>query len=112
MIVSLLATLASGSASHSYGAIMFDSILQFGLIAGLIVGSVLFRATVAMAGHPPSSYGVLIGYTTMLVAFSAVFIGIEGYRDHTRGGVIRFWPAFGMRLAISLIAGICYVPAW
>src|SRR3546814_9343147 len=48
----------------------------------------------------------------MLVALSAVFVGIKHHRDVDRGGVIRFWPAFGLGLGISLVAGIFYVLAW
>lgn len=82
------------------------------MIAGLVVGIVFSGLIVAMSGRPPSSYGMLVGYTTMLTAFSAVFLGIKKYRDVNLGGAIRFWPAFGMGLAISLIASIFYVVAW
>ena len=91
---------------------MFRKILIYGVIAGLIVGGVLFGVTVTMAGHPPSAYGVVLGYTTMLLALTAVFIGVKRYRDVALGGVVRFWPAFGMGLAISFIASIFYVLAW
>ena len=91
---------------------MFRKILSYGVIAGLIVGTVSSGLIVAMAEHPPTSYGMLIGYTTMLVALSAVFVGIKKYRDNDLGGTIRFFPAFGMGLAISFIASVFYVLAW
>jgi len=92
---------------------MFRSILTWGTVAGLIVGSVLFGTTVTMAGSPPSlTVGMVIGYASMLVALSAVFVGIKRHRDATLGGVIRFWPAFGMGLGISVVAGVFYVLAW
>src|SRR3546814_16545520 len=53
-----------------------------------------------------------LGYLSMLVALSAVFVGIKHHRDVDRGGVIGFWPAFGLGLGISLVAGIFYVLAW
>src|SRR5690606_14355450 len=53
-----------------------------------------------------------IGYATMLIALSAVFVGIKCHRDVDRGGVIGFWPAFGLVLGISFIAGVFYVVAW
>jgi hypothetical protein len=55
---------------------------------------------------------MMIGYTTMLIALSAVFVGIKRHRDVDRGGVIGFWPAFGIGLGVSFIAGIFYVAAW
>lgn len=92
---------------------MFRSILVWGTVAGLIVGSVLFGVTVAMAGAPPPlTVGMLIGYASMLVALSAVFVGIKRHRDAALGGVIRFWPAFGLGLGISVVAGVFYVLAW
>jgi hypothetical protein len=53
-----------------------------------------------------------IGYATMLVALSAVFMGIKHHRDVAGGGVIRFWPAFGVGLGISFVAALFYVAAW
>lgn len=91
---------------------MFQIIVRYGVIAGLIVGTLLFGLTVAMGDGPPLRYGVAIGYLTMLLALSAVFAGIKHYRDVNLGGVIRFWPAFGMGLGISFIAGVFYVLAW
>lgn len=92
---------------------MFRTILLWGTVAGLIVGSILFGTTVAMAGNPPSmGVGMLIGYTSMLIALSAVFVGTKRHRDQALGGVIRFWPAFGMGVAISIVAGVFYVLAW
>jgi len=55
---------------------------------------------------------MLVGYTTMLIALSAVFVGIKRHRDQDRGGVIGFWRALGVGLGISFIAGIFYVAAW
>ncbi len=89
---------------------MFKKMLLWGVVAGLIVGGVLFGVTVAKAGKPP--YGMVVGYLIMLVALSAIFVGVKRHRDQDRGGVIRFWPAFGMGLGISFIAGVFYVLAW
>ena len=91
---------------------MFRLILKYGVYAGAFVGAVLFGTTIAMAGHPPPSWGVAFGYLSMLIALSAVFIGIKRHRDEDLGGVIRFWRAFGMGLAISFVAGVFYVLAW
>ena len=91
---------------------MLRNILIFGVIAGFIVGIINFTMFVVMGDQPPLEYGMLIGYAVMLVALSAVFAGIKRHRDIELGGVIRFWPAFGMGVAMSLIAGIFYVTAW
>lgn len=91
---------------------MLRTILKFGVIAGLVVGGFELVTFLAFAGMPPLKYGMAIGYTTMLIALSAVFVGIKRHRDVDRGGVIGFWPALGVGLGISFIAGIFYVVAW
>lgn len=92
---------------------MFRTLLLWGTVAGLIVGSILFATTVAMADDPPAmGWGMAIGYTSMLIALSAIFVGVKRHRDEALGGVIRFWPAFGMGLGISVVAGVFYVLAW
>ena len=91
---------------------MFRNILIYGVIAGLVVGGIDFAMFTGLADQVHLEYGMLIGYATMLLALSAVFVGIKQQRDQEGGGVIRFWPAFGMGLTMSFIAGIFYVVAW
>ena len=91
---------------------MLRTILKYGVIAGLVVGGFELVTFTMFSGMPPLKYGMLIGYTTMLIALSAVFVGIKRHRDVDRGGVIGFWPAFGIGLGVSFIAGIFYVLAW
>ncbi len=91
---------------------MLRTILVFGVIAGIIVAITTYALGVVLKDNPPDSIGMLIGYTTMLVALSFVFIGIKRQRDSAGGGVIRFLPALGMGLAISTIAAIFYTLGW
>ena len=92
---------------------MLKSILKYGLIAGLVVGGLMFAVTVQF--HDKLGFGALgmaVGYASMLIALSAVFVGVKAHRDRERGGVIGFWPAFGLGLGISLVASVCYALAW
>ena len=91
---------------------MLRMILIFGTIAGLISGSMLSGLAITLKGHPSSTWGVVVGYLTMLIALSAVFVAIKRHRDVDLGGVIRFWPAFALGLGISVVAGILYALAW
>ena len=91
---------------------MMRTILKYGLIAGLIVGGFEFVTFGWFSGLPPLQYGLLIGYATMLIALSAVFVGIKRHRDLDRGGVIGFWPGFAIGLGVSLVASVFYVLAW
>ena len=92
---------------------MGRDILKYGVIARLVVGAAMYLSFWSTGGAMPhGAIGMVIGYATMLLALSAVFMGIKHHRDVDRGGVIRFWPAFGMGLAISFVAGVFYVLAW
>lgn len=92
---------------------MKKTILVFGLIAGSIVSAVM--ATSIALWHDSASYmnyGMVIGYTSMIVAFSFVFVGVKNYRDKYSGGLITFGKALQVGLLISLIASTMYVITW
>jgi len=87
-------------------------ILRYGLVAGLIIGiPMVWRMLAAKPGDVPV-VGMLITYLVMIVALSAVFLGVKAYRDKVLGGVIRFLPALGVGLGISAVASILYAMAW
>jgi hypothetical protein len=87
-------------------------ILIYGAIAGAGVGVPLSILTLTMSGHAMMHYGMLVGYLTMLIALSAVFVAIKRHRDVDLGGVIKFWPALMLGLGVSVVAGVIYVIAW
>jgi hypothetical protein len=91
---------------------MWRKILTYGLIAGLVVAIPMNVMILATPNHLPLAYGMVFGYVTMLVALSAVFVAIKRYRDTELGGVIGFWPALGLGLGISVVAGIIYSLGW
>lgn len=88
------------------------TILRYGLVAGAVVGAALLCTSLAYDGQPPPDWGMAAGFASMLVALSAVFVGIKRHRDVAGGGVIRFWPALGLGLGISVVAGLVYVASW
>ena len=55
---------------------------------------------------------MLIGYASMLIAFSLVFVVICNYRDKCNERVINFGKAFRTGIMIVLIASTIYVVAW
>jgi hypothetical protein len=91
---------------------MLQKTLLFGVIAGLIAGGPLFTLTVLHGGLTPSISGMVIGYTSMLLALSMVFMAVKRHRDRVLGGVIGFWPALGLGLAISAVASLVYALVW
>ncbi|AWA31537.1 DUF4199 domain-containing protein [Flavobacterium magnum] len=89
--------------------------LTYGLIAGTVVSAfMLFSMNYLSHCNGDVDYGtsMAVGYASMLIAFSLVFVGIKNYRDNHNGGIISFGKAFKVGLFISLIASTMYVVAW
>jgi hypothetical protein len=55
---------------------------------------------------------IIVGYTTMLIAFLLVFFGIKSYRDNVGNGEISFGRAFTVGILITLITCAFYVISW
>ena len=76
---------------------MLSYMLRYGIVSGLIVATpMVWRMLAAKPGatEEPVS-GMLLGYLTMIVALTAVFLGVKAYRDKVLGGAIRFLPGTG-----------------
>jgi hypothetical protein len=94
---------------------MKRNILVYGLISGVLV-STFMLISMDYASHCEGSVAyetsMLIGYASMLIAFSLVYVGIRNYRNKYNGGVISFGKAFKIGILIVLIASTLYVIAW
>lgn len=90
---------------------MLRTVLIFGVAAGAVVASSFF---ILPHAEDPNSAGssLLIGYLVMLLALSLIFVGVKRFRDNQQGGVIKFLPALGIGLGISVVAGVLYVLGW
>jgi hypothetical protein len=86
-------------------------VLTFGLIAGVIL-SVFMVATIPFVDRIGFDYGMVIGYSTMVLAFLLVFFGIRSYRENVGGGQISFGRAFSVGILIVVIASLMYVVTW
>ncbi len=85
-------------------------ILVYGSIGGAILLANL--AFVILSGVEGGALGMALGYLSMLIALSLVFVGVRKVRDEQRGGVIRFWPALGVGMGIAAVACLFYVLGW
>jgi hypothetical protein len=86
-------------------------IFIYGLISGAVVAAGITLTILLPAGNP--LHGSLwAGYLIMLVALSAILVGVKQYRDDVQGGVIGFWKAFLVGLGIAAVAGVAYVLVW
>ncbi|HEY9046379.1 MAG TPA: DUF4199 domain-containing protein [Ohtaekwangia sp.] len=88
-------------------------IIVNGLIAGAIVSS-MFVITHPLYDKGVLNFdnGVVIGYISMVIALSLVFVGIKTYRDQHQKGVVTFGKGVQIGLLITLIAAIVYALSW
>lgn len=87
----------------------------YGCIAGLVVSALMLiniLFLVNTGGKADFDKSVWIGYASMLIAFSMVFVGIKNYRDKYLGGEISFGKAFKTGTVIVLIAATIYALTW
>ena len=93
---------------------MIRIILIYGLLGAVIVGAPMVWGMLSF--HPADGAmpetGAVIGYATMLLALTGVFLGVKHYRDKVLGGAVKFMPALGVGFAISAIASLGWVIAW
>ena len=90
---------------------MKKTVLTFGLISGAIL-SAMMVITIPFVEKIGFDNGMVIGYTTMVLAFLLVFFGIRSYRETVGAGRISFLRALGVGLLIVAVASICYVVTW
>ena len=94
---------------------MKKNVLVFGLVSGLIVSTLMAISMITMYNNPSIGHGggsMVVGYLSMLVAFSLIFVAVKNYRDKQNGGVISFGKAFKIGLLIALIGSTMYVIMW
>ncbi len=87
-------------------------VLTSGIIAGIIVVGMMYLSMPFHKELNKMGIGEVIGYTTMLLAFSSIFFGIKSLRDNEQGGTITFKRAFLVGLYITLIASAMYAIGW
>lgn len=90
---------------------VLKTILIFGAASGaLVIGWPIVAGLFdRIPSHAQSEW---IGYLTMLVGLSLVFIGVKRYRDRDLGGVLPFSTGFLLGLGMSVVAGVVYALGW
>ena len=90
---------------------MKKDVLKYGLLSGLAL-AVMMALTVPFEHRVSSRFGMVVGYTTMVLSFLIIFVGVKHYRDVECGGTISFGRAFGAGVLMMLISCACYVAMW
>jgi len=89
---------------------MKKTVWTFGLIAGTILSLMM---VVTLPFHDSiGDAGLVIGYTTMVLAFLLIYFGVRSYRDNVGHGLVSFGRAFAVASLIGVIASACYVATW
>jgi hypothetical protein len=91
---------------------MKKSIVVFGVVSGVIL--IAFIVSISFLsklfhGHVANA---LVGYSSMVIAFSFIFVGTKNFRDKYNQGMVSFGKAVLVGLGISLIGSTFYVGAW
>jgi hypothetical protein len=87
------------------------TIITFGLISG-VISSLLMVCSIPFINRIGFDRSLILGYTSIVLSFLAVFFGIRSYRDNVSDGHITFGKAFGVGICITLISCMFYVATW
>jgi hypothetical protein len=88
-------------------------VLTYGLASGAVFAIISAITTpLFISGKLNVDNGEIFGYTSMVLAFVLVFVGIRSYREREGGGAITFGRAFLVGILITLISSAIYVASW
>ena len=87
-------------------------VINYGLISGAIVSALMGISVYLCDRNPEMKHSYVLGYGSMLLSFTMIFMGIKAYRDKYNGGIVSFGAAFKVGLYIALISSTMYVAVW
>ena len=90
---------------------MKKTVLTFGLISGAIVSGMMLL-TFPFHDELGFDRGLIVGYTSMVLAFLLIYFGVRSYRDNVAGGTVTFGRALVVGALIGALASACYVATW
>ena len=91
---------------------MKSIVVKYGLLGGLIVAVVLAAGTLYCYSTGKFEGNMLVGFASMALSFSFVFVAIKQVRDKKDGGFISFGKAFKIGILIALVTSTIYVVTW
>jgi hypothetical protein len=86
-------------------------IFKNGLLGGLLVSTTMVLTTVFMKAYPDKEPSMVLGFSSMFLAFLFVIIGIKQQEALNESGV-SFWKSFITGLYISALISTIYVLVW
>lgn len=94
---------------------MKKTVLKYGLWAGGLVSVIMMTSMILCYKQPEMWMGnaaMIVGFGSMLLAFSFIYVAIKHYRDKLNDGYISFGKAFKIGFLVTLIASTMYVATW
>lgn len=91
---------------------MKSIIIRYSLIGSAIVAAMLVGGAVYCYSTGKFEGSMVLGFASMLLAFSFIFVAVKTQRDKFQGGVISFGQAFKTGFIIALITSTIYVLVW
>jgi hypothetical protein len=88
-------------------------VYTYGLISGVVVSLMLILSMpLHNNGVLDSGSGMVVGYATMVIALSVIFIAVRTFRDRHGNGSISFAKAFQIGMLITILASVLYALSW
>ena len=91
---------------------MKKNILVCGLIGGIVAAVWGVVSEGVLSNSLSLNTRMVLGYASMILAFSLIFVAVKNYRDNYNSGLITFGKALKIGLLITLIASTVYVIVW
>jgi hypothetical protein len=91
---------------------MNKTVIKYGLISGVLASAMMM---LTMNFHDQIGFGaagLVLGYTTMVLAFLLIYFGVRSYRDTVGGGTVGFGRALAIGVLIAAISSACYAATW
>ncbi|MEQ9403993.1 MAG: DUF4199 domain-containing protein [Cyclobacteriaceae bacterium] len=86
--------------------------VKYGAISGLLIVSSWFIGYMLSGGETHFEGGEVVGYGVMLLALTAVFMGVKSKRDDSDNPTFTFKEGFLTGLGIVIVASLIYVIGW
>jgi Protein of unknown function (DUF4199) len=77
-----------------------------------VVAVVLIAGTLYCYNTGKFEGSMVVGYASMILAFSFIFVAVKNLRDKNYGGIISFGKAFKAALLVTLVTSTIYVVVW
>ena len=91
---------------------MKNTVIKYGLISGALISLMMILTIPFHDRIGFGTAGLVVGYTTMVLAFLLIYFGVRSYRDTVGAGTVRFGRALAVGVLIAAVSSACYVATW